>query len=27
MNMIEQLDQEQIARLTGDKEMPKFAPG
>lgn len=27
MNMIEQLDQEQIVRLTGDKEMPKFAPG
>ncbi|MAY65890.1 MAG: 50S ribosomal protein L19 [Rhodospirillaceae bacterium] len=27
MNVIEQLDQEQMARLTGDKEMPKFAPG
>jgi large subunit ribosomal protein L19 len=27
MNIIEELDQEQIVRLTGEKEMPKFAPG
>jgi large subunit ribosomal protein L19 len=27
MNIIEELDQEQIAHLTGDKATPKFAPG
>ncbi len=27
MNVIEQLDQEQIARLSGDKQTPQFAPG
>ena len=27
MNIIEQLDQEQIAHLTGDKKAPTFAPG
>ncbi|MEQ8229934.1 MAG: 50S ribosomal protein L19 [Rhodospirillales bacterium] len=27
MNVIEELDQEQIARLSGDKQIPSFAPG
>lgn len=27
MNVIEELDQEQIARLTSDKKVPTFAPG
>jgi len=27
MNLIQILEQEEIARLTGDKTMPRFAPG
>lgn len=27
MNLIQQLEQEEIARLTGGKEIPAFAPG
>ena len=27
MNVIEELDQEQIARLSGEKDVPSFAPG